>query len=351
MRIIRKLCRLALVIFLANGWATFANAQDASGFTSQMLPSVGAPVFNQPWTSSRLTLDSDAVASQRYTQNFEAGAMFLSRSGAGSQTLAVDQDDNPLLDASDLTSDMAAGFFIKAGLLNISPTRPLDLEFEMFKINQFTARNTVTADQVIKLFVGAVPITPTDSETYVYVSDLENYELNWRYRCASRLRLLAGLRYYRFDEDFNSFGTASLGPTGTPTGFFSSTSNKMVGGQVGAAATLWQNDFWSLYGSAKHAFLHNRVNGQANAVDVIGDELRIDYRDKTASRLWDIEIGAFTTITEHVGLKGGYRGLIGRDMALAPDQNDNFNVFDQTGSVEYSNPQWHGFFLTLEAVF
>lgn len=337
-------CMAAFLLFVGNLCPTLgAQCVESLGASSLLDQSAG----NDAWGSNHLLLASSPAAASPLSGSGEVGAIFLGRSNASDQTLALDQDGAILLNASDLSAEMGGGIFFKFAFLNIAPTRPLDLEFEMFAIDEIASRDVVSADEVINVFYNSVPASPTQSETFDYVSDLQNYELNWRFRVCPRIRLLTGLRYLRVEELYNTFNTGG----GTQrVGSFSNLNNDLLGGQIGAAATFWQNDFWSLFGSFKYAFLNNSVEGGASARNSSGDPLDIEFDGESSSRLWDVELGAYTTITEQLGLKVGYRGLVAEDIAIAPDQSGAFDIFTGDGSVAFSNAEWHGLFVTLEAV-
>ncbi|MEM7313249.1 MAG: hypothetical protein AAF497_08865 [Planctomycetota bacterium] len=292
-------------------------------------------------------LQSNAPEAQPLTISSEIGAIFLNRRGAAGQSIVFDQDFNEISNANQLDGGIGNGVLFKVDFLNVSRTEPIDFAFEMFSIDRISARQNLEADEVIPYFFDAIPINPTDQETVTYISDLQNYEFNLRYRGVPGIQLLAGVRYFEVDETFDvfhSFGTVNR------LGFFSFNKNEFLGGQIGIATTFWSNAASSIYGSAKYGFMRNYVGGRANALDAFGNSVNVRFTDNNFSNLLDLELGVYGALTKRFGFKGGYRGIFVDSFAALPDQSAEFHLFGGPGEVAYRGGRWHGFFVSIETV-
>ena len=198
------------------------------------------------------------------------------------------------------------------------------------------------------MFFNGIPVTPPQSQTFEHLSDLQNYELNFRRR-VGRFRFLAGVRHFKTEESYDIFNTGS--GVLNRVGSFSTTTNSLVGVQVGAGATLWSNEIFTTYATLKYALMNNSVDGRAEVEDVVGEPLILDYSDERGTRLWDLEIAGFAAIGQSFGVKAGYRGIIGEDIATATDLSGSLDIFTGEGNFVYSTPEWHGFFITFEGAF
>ncbi len=278
----------------------------------------------------------------------DAGAIWLARSGATPQTLVVDENNNELLNASDLESDLASGVRITLDFFNLSDDYPgCDVQARYFRVQGIQSSETLTSTQVVPRFFGGVPADPIGTVTSHYDTDLQNVEYNLRYRHARTpgIRWLAGLRYLQMEEAFR-FDTTNGGAV--PSGFFSDARNELFGVQVGADWTFWTNGRSRLFTSGKYAVLHNDVDGQARAADAAGGPLQIHYGDQTTSGLFDFEIGGAVAITRWCSVKLAYQGLFAQDWATATEQSRAFSLTTGNGQVSYADPQFHGLNLSAE---
>lgn len=98
------------------------------------------------------------------------------------------------------------------------------------------------------------------------------------------------------------------------------------------------------------AFLDNRINAHINGTDPAGEDLDLGYFEKNSSELLDIELGFYSMITDRTGFRVGYRGIFAEDLVIAADQANNFDIFENTGSAEFTDVDWQGFFLSVQAV-
>lgn len=296
--------------------------------------------------STRIRLDTAPQASQDLVGSAELGMIFLGRSGFGGEDIVFDQDGNTLLNTSELKGDLGTGQLFKVAILNMSPTRPVDLQFETFSVNNIRGRKTVRADEVFPVLFNGIPVTPGEEETVEAVTDLKNYELNLGSRFCKNFRWFTGFRYLMADDGFNVFN--NNGNVGFGTDSYAR--NELMGGQFGLAGNVWNNQYAALYGVAKVAFVENRITGHANAIDPGGSDLDVSYFAKNNSKLLDFELGFYSMITDRSGFRVGYRGIFAEDLAIAANQTNDFDIFEQTGSPEFSDINWQGFFLSLEAV-
>ena len=324
--------------FLRNLIATFALV------LTSMTPAAGQKFkeFNH-WL-----LQSNSPDAQPLSFAAEVGVISLNRSGASNQPIVFDQDFNEILNANQLDGGFGEGIVFRFDVLNVARNRPIDFSFEMFSVERITSR-IVEADAVIPYFFDAIPINPVESEFVNYVSDLQNYEFNFRHRGIPGVQLLAGLRYFEVDETFDVFHPDAAGNFNR-LGFYSTTRNEMIGPQFGLATTFWTSRVVSFYGSIKYAFMRNYVGGRANALDAFGNSVDVEFTDDAATNLVDVDLGGYAAITNNVGLKAGYRGLYAQNIAVGPNQSAEFHLFGGPGNVDFSEVDFHGFYVSLEAV-
>ena len=96
-----------------------------------------------------------------------------------------------------------------------------------FQASGMTAKQTLTATQVIPLFYDGVPINPTNSNDLLYLNKIRSFEANLVYRTPFRVRFLSGFRYFEVAEIYDVVDNVASG-NGTAVGFFSRAENTMA---------------------------------------------------------------------------------------------------------------------------
>lgn len=332
------------IIVLLVGWA-ISSPSDAQQFH------VIGPPSPQQWLvnpSNCAVLDAPIAARCEPLFGLELGAIWLARSEPASQDLILNEDGDVLLNASELNSDLQSGFRATIDFFNITDAMPgLDVQTRYFGVNDMATSETFSSTEVVPVFYGGVPATPISTVTSEYESDLHSVEYNLRYRSQrfGGIRWITGMRYLDLEEQFD-FDTTDGGAV--RRGFFSNARNEMIGVQAGAEWTVWTNGRSRVFTSGKYAVLHNEVEGQGLAANPGGGSLIRNFDDRKASGLFDLEVGGTLSLTSWLGVRVAYQGLFGQDWAMAPDQSNAFSLFNDSGAVAYSDPQWHGLNLSAE---
>ncbi|GAA5507113.1 hypothetical protein [Novipirellula caenicola] len=305
-------------------------------------------------------LEFDAPAADRPLNNFDKldlpgphrfeplfgvdiGALALKRSGPDAFPLLY-TDSLELVETSDaIDPEMKLGARISVTLFNLTRYAPgFDCDFVFLSVDdmvaetQFDAGNYTTTN-LNPLFYGGLPSAPDPSYTMFLDSDLDSAEWMIGYRPIQRIRLTAGLRWFRLDETFDVIDTASLATT-TRSGFFSTASNEAFGVQVGGEATLWTNGRSRIYARGKFAALNNEVHGSAVALNT-----SFNYEGDKDTSLVDVEVGGSMWLCSWASLQLAYQGLWLEDAVGALEQSSSQSFFDASSQTPaYHDLNWNG---------
>jgi hypothetical protein len=233
------------------------------------------------------------------------------------------------------------------GMLNakrvIGGQHPLDLQLRFFESRDMLfSRGILSPSSVIPVFYNAIPVTPANDYIVDYTSDLQSGEINLRTPLFQRLYGIAGIRYFELEEQFDIIDVAATSAT-TTAGFFSGVDNDAIGGQIGLEGVLFSGKRGRVTGGVKWGLLSNSVRGIAMATTTSGNPLSSRLAETQSTQLIDIQLGGTFSITDWLGLYGGYQGLIGSDFALGPTQSRESRISDPTNPVAFESEQWHGY--------
>lgn len=317
-------CHLLIAVFALPAIGTCQTAQSQS---------------NNPWSNYRLTPDD---CDNWYEA--EVGFISLFRSQPASTPFVFTPTSSVLLDMNELGGNGGSGF---DGMLNakrvFGKKNPLDLQLRFFESRDMLFhRGIVSNPAVIPVFYNAIPATPAVDYRVNYVSDLQSGEINLRTPIFQRLYGIAGIRYFELEEQFDIIDVAATNGT-TTSGFFSGVDNDAIGGQIGLEGVLFSGKRGRITGGVKWGLLSNSVRGIAMATDVSGNPLSSRLAETQSTQLIDIQLGGTFSITDWLGLYGGYQGLIGSDFALGPTQSRESVIFNPINPVAFESEQWHGY--------
>ena len=313
---------------------------------------------SDPWAANyqydvgmcnQAALDSSTPQRLQPVFGLDVGAIWLSRTTPDSQTLVFDQNGNSLSNANQLKGSMGDGLDMSLSFFNVLHEKPIDFQMRFFQASEMTARQTLTATQVVPLFYDGVPLNPTNSNDLFYQTQIRSFEANAVYRTPFRLRFLTGFRFFEVDEIYDIIDNVNS-TNGVNVGFFSRAENTMAGGQVGAEGTLISNDNGRVFGSFKWAFLGNDAFGAARAANPAGGLLEEVAKDSISSQLLDFQLGGALGLSKRFSIYAGYQGLVASDLSLALNQNQNASIFAGTNPIFKSDGQWHGFKVNLVSV-
>ena len=287
----------------------------------------------------------DLAGPQRYEPLFgvDIGGLALKRSAPDAFPLLY-TDSSELVETSDgIDPEMKLGTRISVTLFNLTRYAPgVDCDLVFLSVDdtvaetRFDAGNYATTN-LHPLFYGGFPASPGPGYTMFLDSDLDSAEWMIGYRPIQRIRLTAGLRWFRLDETFDVIDTASLATT-TRSGFFSTASNKAFGFQVGGEATLWTNGRSRLYARGKYAALDNEVRGSA-----VAQNTSFAYEGDKDTSLFDVEIGGSMWLCSWASLQVAYQGLWLEDAVGALEQSASQSFFDPaTQTPAFHDLNWNG---------
>ena len=194
------------------------------------------------------------------------------------------------------------------------------------------------------MFFNGIPADAADSYVVNYESNLHSVEFNVRRRLGSHVSLLAGLRAMQLHEGFDI-----LRGDDTSLGFYSKTYNHLWGCQIGGDFRWWLNGVVALNATAKGGLYNNCIEVYATAVDPLsGGTVDLYHDTNDLAIVGEVTAGVLISLGHYAALRLGYMAIVADGIALAPDQNDNFELLTGDGSVDLGSPIYHGGYLGLE---
>lgn len=152
-----------------------------------------------------------------------------------------------------------------------------------------------------------------------YASQLHNAEINVRWDQADSLTLLAGVRWVNLSESLLS----TLSPAtiaGEAPFWVTSTSNNLLGLQLGAEGKLWRRGRFAIEGLVK-AGMYDNIAEQTTAVSVIAKQVRSALAATNhAAFVGETGLRCTYQVTSHITLRAGYELTWLEGVALAPGQ-------------------------------
>ncbi|TWT82283.1 hypothetical protein CA13_37450 [Planctomycetes bacterium CA13] len=295
----------------------------------------------------------DLPAPYCYEPVFGADVGFLGLIRSSSDAFAlVTNDSSEVVATSDaLDPEMKLGYRVSATLFNLSRhVQGLDTGISFFSVGGTVGESVIgtpgdLSTNLYPHFYAGTPTSPQSSYSIFLESDLDSAEWMIGYRPIPRLRLSAGVRWLKLDENFDVLRTAELS-TGTRLGFYAESHNDAFGFQVGGEGTLWTNGSARVYFCGKYAALNNEVEGKA-----IAQNITFDYEGDTNTSLVDIEIGAHAWVASWASVGIAYQGLFLADAVGALEQSDQQSMFDAALQKPfYHDITWHGLHVGIKMI-
>ena len=271
-----------------------------------------------------------------------AGAIILHRSTPQPSIIAEKYDrTTTFLDASDFSFGWSAG-------TDIGVTRRVD-KFGAFDAIDFRYFGVQDSQADTSIFTGTMWRFPNhgnymDSQINTsYLSQLQSAELNvLRDSSWNRVTWIAGARWIGLDERMDmAFRYSSSTPF---SHFYFPTSNRLFGGQIGAAVKLWENGGpLHINCTSKAGLYDNTAANRCEIVDTAGRHglLSSDQHDQLAF-VGDIGLTAVYQLTDHIALQGGYQLLWIQGVAIAGDQPMVANFGTHNGIASNGGVFYHG---------
>jgi hypothetical protein len=219
--------------------------------------------------------------------------------------------------------------------------------------------------------VGPFPLSPADrarttppahvgneTDWVFYDSQFQSVEINLRGAFAGRfdVRVLAGVRYVRFDETFrNTYTETGTGVTGV---WIQATENDLIGFQLGAEALIWEiGPGLRLDVRAKGGAYFNSADSSAGIRDSTG--WRLKASDDKDRRAFLAELGFLFSYKINSNFSGrlGYHLIWLDDVAAAAEQIPRTTDWEQsvvpfaTTTDRGNTAYFHGLFLGFELRF
>jgi hypothetical protein len=274
--------RMAVVAFIAGGFAAFSAAQ------AQTIDNFGRNVISAP----KFYITGGAVIMKRSTPN---DTLFASTpSGA------------PILTSDQFKFGWDAGF---DGTIGIRFADSHAIEFRYLGIDSKAANSFVTSGNFQGAGFVGVGGFRFDNENK---TDLQNIEINWRYRWSDQLTLLAGFRAINLD-DTQQFAVISAAARNV-----FDYSNTLRGAQIGFDwGLLPKADPFQINLTGKIGLFHQTAEGSIQAF--IGGNLigAFGARANDAVAAGEFGISAGYRIQKNILLRAGYQLLIIDNVALA----------------------------------
>ncbi len=287
------------------------------------------------------------------------GALFLSRSSAGSIPLVFGDPDSPKGTEVFGTDDLDFGFAWgpQVGMsFCLDPCNPQNrLGIEFFAIDGWTSTAEVAGNYSVQFpsfpylpepTQPGNPATGFGTALFHYDSNLYNTEINYYHRSSdiSWLTTLAGFRWIEISEQFHTvFLTGNTSPNYTI-----STNNHLYGFQLGTMATLQYWGAWRFDGWLK-AGIYDNVAGQDATEDFRSAGGTVTYvgaRGSNAAFVGDLGISARRQLTDRLSLRLSYMALWIEGLALAPNQLDNVDPSSNFATLDHSGGTFfHGGFV------
>lgn len=258
--------------------------------------------------------------------SISAGAAILHRSKPQS-SMIIERFDLPSLswvpamDASDFNFNWSAGVDVSA-IRRIDRCTAIDaVDFRYFGIQDVQANTSMVTNGTWRFPLWSHGYLRNSAIDSSYGSQLHSMEFNVRRQSSfSRLTWLAGFRWIGLDERLDM--TVQLLPGGPPAHYAYATRNNLFGGQIGAAATLWDNGGpFHLESTVKAGLYGNAASSWNEFVDSQGQyRLLASNRKNQVAFVGDIGLLAAYHWNDHVALQAGYQLLWIQGVAVAGSQ-------------------------------
>lgn len=298
--------------------ATFCNE-------AQTAPHGGGPLLPS------LILDR----SDCYEVTFTLDALFLNRSGQESRDFVFDDMGNAVLNSSNLDFGVQGG--PRASLL--LGGRVSGLEFALFGFNKHGGTTRVSQGGVVPVFFNAIPADPVNTYDIVSSAKLYSFESNFWFAPHRRVRLGGGLRWLELSGVFDVLFT----PIPGRSGFFGSAENNLYGGQLVAGVTVLELGKLAVDLTAKWGVYNNNF-----IIDAVTLNEELHEKDDKDAYLTELNVGFDYFISRHLSFRAGYAIYWFKNVGLAFEQSDNFNVFTETGTFDYDSPIYQGGYFGLQ---
>lgn len=288
------------------------------------------PGVHEAWRNFRSPTDGVGV---------QLGVLGLVRERPDGNILAYDENNQPIFSASELQGSMQFGLNAMLDVYNVHHALGgTDLQFGYFGINSLDSEQTIAAGEVRSIFFNSTPLNPPSESIFLYSSNLYSGEANLRFMSRTRIRPIVGLRFFKFEDQFDIFQHAP----GARLGGFSKTNNHLFGGQFGVEADVWCVGRTRWYASGKFATLHNQVDGSARAADITGNAVEKYFGDQHFATLVDAGTGLEYGFAGPLSLRVGYRALLASGVATGLEQSKSIRLLSPGETVVFSSQQWHG---------
>lgn len=173
--------------------------------------------------------------------------------------------------------------------------------------------------------------------SFLYASRFRTAEINLRTPGFGWLRPLAGFRWIGLSETYQAAGEFSGGGAGIPYVLRYQTDNNLYGGQLGAAASLWdQGGPITVTALGKAGlYLADSLNAGTFRATAGTETLAFDAVGHGRRAAFFGELGVVATwwLNEHLSVRGGYQLYWLTDVALAIEQPLATDIAEGTGGI------------------
>lgn len=339
-----------------------ANAQINSGSFYH-----GEPVLEPYYNADRFTTGSYQDAGPAWLGQASFDVLLFDRADADSRAIAnrwttvdlgpptgvVDVLGDEVANATDLGFPVTAGFRFNLVLLGDDGC---DLVFNYLG-SRFESSRTFDGATIGYPFF-EFETEPENGAMYKtsYESTLNSVELNSRIRRWSRLTPFAGVRFIQLEDKLTQSladNSAYLDRT--------TTDNELWGFQLGAEALLLDAGRARLQATVKGGVFYNNLELSTSGSDFVlaRDPVTMEptstytpdesFSTEHVSYFGEVNLEFTHRIGPSWAVRVGYAAMWLDGVALAPDQNDNFNLMSGFGTFNYGTVLYHGSYVGIEA--
>ena len=256
-----------------------------------------------------------------------------------------------ILTSTDVDFPLATGVRLQLGYRFNDVT---GLEWTYWGLQQWSVGRSLSGDPVGNTVLAFSPWTQTDyliggfnnNLGYVYQSSVNNAEFNWRFIGSGDERWsaagLLGIRYIEVADKFNLNGSDV--PTGDYENIDISTTNNLLGPQIGAGVQSANGNGFQLISDIKAALFANFVSASYSNLNSSGVTQGnpagfIPYsqtdRGTEVAGLFEVSVIGRYRLGDHWWLRGGYQTTYLGGLALGPRQ---LAAYDHRGGLTLDGP-------------
>lgn len=220
-----------------------------------------------------------------------------------------------------------------------------DVEFEVMHINDWDGVTNAIVGPPSSVQINNVQpfsVIGVTSVLAVYESKMLSVEINRRDQITGNITFITGFRYMQLDENFQS----SIFNAGPPAIYNTSTSNDLIGGQIGVDTWLVEIGRLSVDLTSKFGMYYNTAI-QNTSLSSGAVSFNASDKDKGPAFIGEVELASVLEVTDNISIRLGYMLMWVESVALAPEQVVATNFTAGSGIDASGGAFYHGALLQL----